>query len=234
MIQASITIDGAGVARLEALLRRVATESPKRLASETRRAAIYICQSLRARTKVAKKNIRSYPSEYVANLSTLWPPYIHSNSAHRRLLRRWQLARKLGTPAERVHHYYVYTDRHRVKGKMVGGSLAREKSELLRLHGNIPRHGLAKMSWGWVMKQISSTENVDLSWKKTRGERRDPRQYVKGLFISLADGAAAVEIHNNLDYILDALPPGAVDEAITAAVKRLEHNINNHLGKVSA
>ena len=234
MIATSVEIDRAAVLKLDGILRRAESESPRRLASEVRRAAIYICQSLRARTKVAKKNIRSYPSEYAANLSTLWPPYIHSNSADRRLLRRWQLARKLGTPAESVHHYYVYTDRHRVKGKMVGGSTAREKSELLRLHGKISRSGLAKKSWGWVMKQIYAAAAFDLSWKKTRGERRDPRNFVKGLFMFVAPTKSAVaKIHNHLDYILSALPAGALEEAIGAAVRKLEHNTRDHIEKVT-
>ena len=163
MVEVSCKVDRAAVANLEGILRQAEKESPRKCAAETRRAAIYICQSLRANTKVAKKNIRSYPSEYAANLSTLWPPYIHSNSADHRLLRRWQLARKLGTPAESVHHYYVYTDRHRVKGKMVGGSIAREKAELLRLHGKISRYGLAKKSWGWVMKGLYDGGAGDLS-----------------------------------------------------------------------
>ena len=234
MIATSIEIDRAAVASLDDILRQLEKESPRRLAAGVRRAAIYICQSLRANTKVAKKNIRSYPSEYVANLSTIWPPYIHSNSAHHRLLRRWQLARKLGTPAESVHHYYVYTDRHRVKGKMVGGSIAREKAELLRLHGKISRYGLAKKSWGWVMKGLYDGGAGDLSWKKTRGERRDPRKYVEGLFMqSMETKVSRAEIHNKLDYILFALPPGKLEEAIGAAVRKLEHNTRDHIEKVT-
>lgn len=234
MIATSIEIDRAAVASLDGILRQAEKESPRKCAAETRRAAIYICQSLRARTKVAKKTIRAYPSEYAANLSTLWPPYIRSNSAHHRLLRRWQLARKLGTPAESVHHYYVYTDRHRVKGKMVGGSIAREKAELLRLHGKISRYGLAKKSWGWVMKGISQGGAGDLSWKKTRGERRDPRKYVEGLFMqSMETKVSRAEIHNKLDYILSALPPGTLEEAIGAAVRKLENNTRDHIEKVT-
>lgn len=234
MIQTSIEIDRAAVLKLDGILRRAESESPRRLAAEVRRAAIYICQSLRAHTKVAKKNIRSYPSEYAANLSTLWPPYIHSNSADHRLLRRWQLARKLGTPAESVHHYYIYTDRHRVKGKMVGGSIAREKAELLRLHGKISRYGLAKKSWGWVMKGLHDGGAGDLSWKKTRGEKRDPRKYVEGLFMqSMETNVSRAEIHNKLDYILSALPPGKFEAAIGAAVRKLEHNTRDHIEKVT-
>lgn len=226
MVEVTATIDEAALSNLEGLLNAIARQAPKRLATETRRAAIYICQSLRRNTKEAKKTIRAYPAEYAANISYLPPKYVHSNSAHHKLLRRWTLARKLGTTAAYAKHYYVYTDRHRVKGgKMQGGSLAAERRELLRLHGGIQNHGLAKKSWGWTMHQISASAAAgDLSWKRKRGEVRDPREAVRGVFRQSTDGAFAL-ISNKLDYILDAVPPAALNAAITAATKRLEHNV---------
>ena len=232
MVSVTCDIDQAAVARLDGLLSHIQREIPQRLASETRRAAIYICQSLRSRTKVAPKRIRK--SEYEAAISTVPPKYIHSNSAHRRLLRRWNLTRKLGTPDQNTHHYYVYTDRHRGKGgRMVGGNRSAELRELIQHHGSIPRAGLAKLSWGWAMKQIYNGASADFTWKPRRGDRRDPRQYVKGQFSQSPTGAFAV-IRNALDYIFDALKPGALTEAIDAATKRLEYNIDNHLGKALA
>lgn len=232
MVSVSLDIDHAAVERIDRLLKEIAKAAPKRLAAETRRAAIYVCQSLRKRTKTAPKRAR--PREYAASISTLPPKYVHSNSAHRRLLRRWMLTRKLGTPAEYTKHHFVYTDRHRGKnGRMVGGSPAEEKRELLRLHGGISRHGLAKKSWGWAMKQIySGTAAGDLSWKRTKGERRDPRAYIKGLFSRLPDGAEA-QIVNSLDYILAALPPGTVEEALEAAAGRFEHNVTEVLERIA-
>lgn len=227
MVSVTCDIDQAAVARLDGLLMRIQREMPGRLATETRRTAIYVCQSLRARTKVAPKHIRK--SEYEASISSVPPKYIHSNSAGRRLLRRWTLTRKLGTPDQNTHHYYVYTDRHRGKGgRMVGGNRSSELRELIQQHGRIPRAGLAKQSWGWAMKQIYGTASSDFTWKPTRGERRDPRQYVKGLFRKFGGGAMA-QITNKLDYILDALKPGALDQSIAAAEKRLEHNIEAEL-----
>ena len=229
MVSVTCDIDQAAVARLDGLLSRIQRETPRRLASETRRAAIYVCQSLRARTKVAPKRIRK--SEYEATISTVPPKYIHSNSAHRRLLRRWTLTRKLGTPEQYTYHHYVYTDRHLGKGgRMVGGNRSAELRELIQQHGGIPRAGLAKQSWGWVMKQIHGGASADFTWKRRRGDRRDPRQYVKGTFACLA-GGAVVRIHNALDYISAALKPGALAEALNAAAKRLEYNIDNHLAK---
>lgn len=227
MMSISVDIDTAAIERLNGVLDRIAKESPKRLAAETRRAAIYICQSLRARTKKAPKRARA--NEYRAVPSPNPPRYAHSNSAGHRLLRRWSLTRKLGTPDQYTYDHFVYTDARRGKGgRMVGKNVGAERRELLRLHGGIPRAGLAKISWGWIMKRISSGEAVDTAWNRTEGERRDPRRFVRGLFRRTASGAFA-HIHNALDYILDALKPGALDEAITAAANRLEHNINNHI-----
>ncbi len=233
MLDVSVEIDRAAVARLDGLLRKVAKECPHRLATETRRAALYICQSLKSRTKTAPKRIR--PREYAANVSAVPPKYIHSKSAHHKLLRRWTLARKIGTPDAYANHYYVYTDRHRGKnGRMVGGDKAAEKRKLLRQHGGIPRAGLAKKSWGWIAQKIYSASGMgDLSWKRTRGERRDPRKYVNGVFSAIG-GDATATISNRLDYALDALKPGALSGAITAATKRLAHNVEKHIERAAS
>lgn len=224
----SIDLDQQAVASLDDLLTKIARETPRRLGTETRRAAIYICQALRARTKKAPKRVR--PSEWAAEPSNVPPRYVHSNSAGRHLLRRWSFTRKKGTPDQYTNHYYVYTNARRGKGgRMIDKSPAQERRELVRNHGGIPRAGLAKTSWGWVMKQIYNAAPVDdMVWKKTKGERRDPRQYVKGMFARVANGAMA-DINNSLDYILDALPPGAVGEAMEAATRRLEHNLTEEI-----
>ena len=226
MVSVTAEIDSVALARLDRLLSSIAEKAPECLASEIRHAAIYICQSLRKRTTSAPKRIR--PREYAANLSAVPPKYVHSNSAHRKLLRRWTLARKLGTPDAYARHYYVYTDRHLGKnGRMVGGSLAAEKRELLEQHGGIQHYGLAKKSWGWTMKQIYSGSSAgDLSWKRGKHDRRDPRQYVMGVFRRSA-GEAFAQIQNRLDYILDAVPPSAVNEAVAAATRRMEHNVES-------
>ena len=233
MVAVSVKIDEAAVSRLDSLLARIAAECPRRLATETRRAALYLCQAFRSRTKTAPKKIRS--TEYAATPSTVPPRYIHSNSKGRQLLRRWALTRKLGTPDAYTKHHYVTTKAHRGKsGRMIGKSQGEEKRELLRFHGGIRRAGLAKKSWGWVAQKVYSGAGMgDLSWKRTHGERRDPRQYINGVFRVLNSGAEAL-LHNRLDYILAAMPPGALDDAVTAATNRLEHNITKHIERAVA
>ena len=229
MVTVTAEIDEAALSRLQSMLFRVAAETPKRLAVETRRAAVYICQSLRKRTKTAPKRARS--SEIRAQVSPNPPRYAHSNSSSRALLRRWSLTRKVGTPDAYTKDYFVYTSAHRAKGgRMTGKNQAAERRELLRLHAGIGRRGLAKKSWGWIQAALHGAPAVDLAWKKTRGERRDPRRYVSGLFRKAA-GSAYASIKNHLDYALDALKPGALHEAISSAAKRLEFNILNNLEK---
>ena len=127
----------------------------------------------------------------------------------------------------------VFGKKRGKNGKMKGKNQAAEKREVLARHGGIPRAGLAKKSWGWIAKGIHAASNQgDLSWKRTKGERRDPRRYVKGESQTSATGAFA-RIRNHLDYIRDAMPPGAVSEAIVASTKRLEHNIKNHIERVT-
>lgn len=228
MLAASVEIDRAAVAGLESLLGRVAKETPRRLATETRRAALYVCQALRKRTRQAPKRIRR--GEYSAAPSPLPPRYVHSHSAGHPLLRRWRLVRKAGTPHEYAKDYFVHTGARRGKGgRMVGKSQSAERSELLRLHGGIRRRGLAKKSWGWIAKRIySAFAAVDLAWRRSGGERRDPLKAVDGAFRASAAGAVAL-IRNHLDYIAAALRPGAVSESVAAATRRLEHNIERLL-----
>jgi len=225
--------DAAALARMRSLLDGVAKSAPKRLAAETRRAALYICRSLRSRTLKAPRRAR--PREIAASVSAVPPKYVHSSSAGRRLLRRWTLARKLGTPDAYARDHYVYTDRHRGRGgRMVGGNAAAERRELLRLHGGIRRAGLARKSWGWVARGIYAAASMgDLSWRRGAGERRDPRRYVRGECAATASGAFA-RILNRLDYIRAALRPGAIAEAVGAAANRLAHNIRNHIERAAA
>lgn len=223
MVTITANIDETTLNALDALLMKIAKLTPRRIASETRHAAILLCNSLRARTRQAPKKIPK--SEYAATPSVVPPRYVHSNSEGHALLRRWTLSRKLGTPDAYAKHYFVYTSAHRNKrGKMVGKNEAAERRELLKQHGGIPRHGLAKKSWGWIAQQIYNAVGIeDLAYRPRKGELRDPRREVHGVFRKLQNGGEAV-LENKLDYILDALEPGALDRAVAAAAKNLYYS----------
>ena len=231
MVDISVSVDSVALGRLEDLLARVKRETPRRLGTELRRAALYICRALKKRTKQAPKRAR--PNEYMAFISPFPPKYVHSNSAGHPLLRRWHLVRFPGTPDRRSYDYYVYTKRHMGKrGRMVGGSEAQELRELVKFHTGIARAGLAKRSWGWIANELYAASSMgDLSFKRGKGVRRDPVNAVKGVFRRFGRDAEAI-ISNRLDYIGAALPPGAIEEAIRSATSQLDYNIKNHFEKV--
>ena len=232
MVSLSVNIDSAAVSRLDALLKRVSKETPRRLATEVRRAALYICAALKKRTKIAPKRIPA--NEYRAAPSNTPPKYIHGKDG--RLLRRWSLTRLVGTSDEHTFDHGVTTSARRGKnGRMVGRSIAKERRELIAYHGQIAHRGLARKSWGWVAQGIYGGAGGlgDLSWKRRKRDRRDPRDYVRGVFANYG-AAASATLENRLDYALDALPAGALESGIDAAVKRLEYNISNHLERATA
>ena len=233
MVGVSVQVDRVAMQRLADVLSRVERETPGRLATETRRAALYICRALKKRTRKAPKKIPK--AEWRAEPSANPPRYAHSNSKSRALLRRWTLWRKLGTPAAYAKDYFVYTKAHRAKnGRMVGKRAAEEVRELLKQHGGIPNAGLAKASWGWIAKRIynaAAEGELMVAWR-TKKWRRDPRRAVAGAFTRSPNGGAA-QIVNDLDFILAACPPAVVGEAILAAANRLEHNIRNHIERAT-
>lgn len=233
MVGVSVQVDEVALKRLSDVLERVRRETPGRLATETRRAALYICRSLKASTRKAPKKIPK--AEWRAEPSANPPRYAHSNSAGRALLRRWTLWRKLGTPAAYAKDHFVYTKAHRAKnGRMVGKRAAEEVRELLQRHGGIRNAGLAKASWGWTAKRIYNAADsgaLMVAWR-TKKWRRDPLRAVSALFRRVAGGASA-DLVNALDYILAACPPAAVGEAVLAAANRLEHNIMNHIERAA-
>lgn len=233
MVGVSVQVDEVALKRLSDVLERVRREAPGRLATETRRAALYICRALKKRTRKAPKRVPK--AEWRAEPSANPPRYTHSNSAGRALLRRWTLWRKLGTPAAYARDHFVYTKAHRAKnGRMVGKHAAEEVRELLQRHGGIPNAGLAKASWGWTAKRIYNAADsgaLMVAWR-TKKWRRDPRRAVAGVFKRFPDGGAA-QILNRLDGILAACPPAAVGEAVLAAANRLEHNIMNHIERAA-
>ena len=231
MVTATVSIDEKAVKKLLNLFDRIDKETPLLAADQVRRAGIYVCKSLAARTPVAPKQIR--PKEFQAEPSTNRPYYI---TTPRGLLRRWRLTRKLGTPAQNTHDHYVYTAARRGKGgRMVGKRDAEERRELLLYHGGISRRGIAKKSWGWIAHQIYAQDSSgfgDLSYKRIKGERRDPRNAARGSFEQQRNSALA-KIANDLDYIGAIVPQGTVNEAFNAAVNKLEHNISTQFKQLT-
>lgn len=238
MVAVTCDIDTAAVARLDGLLTRIEREMPERLAGATKRAGLYVIGSLKKRTIKAPKRMRK--SEY--SLEPMRGKYITRDPRRgttgpweRATLHRWEFKH---IPSSTTKHFAAYATRQRSKAtkwKWRGLKLADERREIITSHDllKIRRAGLAKVSWDWVFGQIMRG-HASMPWRRMRGERRDPRNFVKGLFTRLVGKGAAVEIKNALDYIMDALKPGALAEAMDAASKRLEHNISEEIGKMTA
>lgn len=245
MMEVSCKVDRAAVANLEGILRQAEKESPRKCAAETRRAAIYICQSLRARTRKSPKAVPL--SEIAKSYQTpKWIRDSHGGKPIRRMsIIRWAngenyLAQRyiyggecVSAPRRRVVRRKDKVYDSPTVLKISPFSEAQMRKDAQKVYGQIRNCGLAKKSWGWVMKGLYDGGAGDLSWKKRRGEKRDPRKYVEGFFMqSTETKASRAEIHNKLDYILSALPPRAVDESIEAATRKLIHNIKNHIDGV--
>ena len=227
MISVSVNIDQAATQRLERLFLRFEREMPDRIAGATRRAGIYVLNSLKARTINAPKKKRS--SEY--SLKAIKGGYVTRRDD---VIHLWKFVHLPGTLAAKRKVYGAYATRERSKAtkwKWRGLKAAEERREIVNARDllKIRRAGLAKLSWGWIAKQVLGSTASAVSWHRMRGERRDPRNFVKGIIRRIVGKGAEVELKNALDYILDALPPGAIGEALTAAANRLEHNINNHI-----
>ncbi|MCR5839887.1 MAG: hypothetical protein K6G94_09685 [Kiritimatiellae bacterium] len=213
---------------------------PERVAGAIRRAAIYTIQSLRARTIKAPKKMRK--NEY--SLTPMRGAYITRenltssvlSNGEKSVLHRWEFKH---IPTSTKKHFAAYATRRRskeTKWKWRGLKLADERREIIQAHDllRIRRAGLAKLSWGWCAKQIVGSHASVSTWKRMRGERRDPRNFVKGLFSRTVNKGAVAEIKNALDYILDALQPGAIGQALNAASKKLEYNLREEVRRLTA
>lgn len=223
----SCDIDQIAVQRIQHNLLTIEREAPERIAGATKRAGLYILGALKKRTIKAPKKMRK--SEY--SLEPMRRQYITRMGD---VLHRWEFKHH---PSTTTKHFAAYATRERSKAtrwKWRGLKLADERREIIAAHDllKIRRAGLAKLSWDWIYGQIAGGGMRQVSWRRMRGERRDPRNFIKGLFTRLSGKGAAVEIKNALDYIMDALPPGAIGEAMNAASKRLEYNINEEIRKL--
>ena len=213
------------------LFRRVAQLMPNQLARFTKVAGITLCGSLKARTRKAPKKIRS--GEYSAAPADIPPKYITYRRGQKlaTALHRWRLTRKKGTPGENTHLYFVYSRGPKRSDR------AAERKELIQYHGTIFHAGLAKKSWGWAAKGIASSISADISYKKRKHDRRDPRDDVSGEYRSRRVGkdfsATEITIENRLDYITEAMRPGAVDEAAQAALKSIYWKCDQYWERIS-
>lgn len=239
MVTAAVQLDERGLSEINGMIADFGAQFPDRLGTITRKAGLALCDSLRARTLRAPKRVRS--AEYLAEVSKVKPPYITYRPQSKKWARpgkrlpfdihRWHFVRRRGTPDEKAMEVFVYARlRHTKRGKIVP-DLSAEKAELLKQKGQIFHAGLAKASWGWTKKEIFSGAEAldDASFRRRKNDRRDPRKAVSGEFRQTrgVQASASVTIENKLDYIADALMPGAERDAVEAAKANLSWKIGN-------
>lgn len=227
-------VEGGALDKISRLLDSAAATAPRMMAKVVKSTAIGICKSLKVETKVAPRRMKK--REYIAAVATTPPKYLTYRN-HKKLprpLHRWSFTRHVGTPNIRTDLVYVYAQKHATKRGKIVTDKAAERRELLlgtlQKRGKIiiseQRRGLARKSWGWVAKQISTSASVgDLSWHRRKGDKRDPREAVRGLFSASVAGAtstATAEINNHLDYAGAALKPNGLESALSKAAKSLE------------
>lgn len=245
MVSISANIDKAAVDGINQFLNKIAEKSPEQLAKATKMTGIALCQSLRKNTIAAPKTIALRRQEYLATTKDVKkPPYLTYWKGKRldKSLHRWRLTRKKGTPAESTHFYFVYTHKPKevfrrrmgmrngnyqgIVSRKIIPDLAAERRELLKYHGDIQHAGLAKQSWGWAAKGIYNGTTEDVSYKRRKHDRRDPRNDVSGdsktWVTGKNSGTTDVTIENKIDYIQDAMKPGAVEQSVKSAIANME------------
>lgn len=225
-----------GVDELNAMLASYAEKFPAKFPALLRRAGVYVCRSMKARTPKATKTVKG---EAYVGKSANAAPWLTYDSRHvtkdgpwktrapkfARPLRRWYIHRRPGTEAQTKKDYYVYGDQ----------SPARQAAELIRLHGRIFHAGLAKQSWGWVAHEIYSGESADLTWKRRKRDVRNPKDDVKAhsrQFSTGTDRGFEIAINNHLDYIGKIVPEAQVEAATSAASASLAFNLTREMDRI--
>lgn len=182
-----------------------------------RRGTIALIRGLRARTAKAKRQ---------APLKDIWrydasvgPKYITPKGKNQTPQPRWCIRRKGGTA--------IYVKPYRPKGD---AKPALSKAEARARWGQYTRFGLAKKSWGWFMQRL---------FKRAEPAGENPRAVVRddmaeGYIREVATGVGPrveVCIVNKLDYIRKALPEAALSDAMAAATRYIDGQIDKGLAE---
>lgn len=196
MVSMTATIDGAASKAFQEALKVYADSLGSAISTAPRRAAIQMCKSFRAGTRLAPKFART--SEYTAVKSDADPKHKWLTLKDGRKLRRFNLKRP-----PRGTDYDVY---------------AESKSDLRKNRLKLVRRGLARQSWGWVMHNIFNGSAPDAPWERRKNDRRNPKEATRESMsradngVTLSGGMA--RICNRIDYVKDALKI-SVTEAIS-------------------
>ena len=174
-----------------------------------RRGTIALVRGLRARTTRAK---RQAPLKDVTRYDGPGPHYITPKGKRQKAQHRWAIKRRGGQDAKT----YVKP--------------AETRAEARRRFAQYTRWGLARHSWGWFMKALFKRGELTGGNPKTKVDGRMAEGYLREV-VTGPNPRVEVLIVNKLDYIREALPEAALSDAMAAATRYIDGQINNGLAK---
>ena len=184
MVAVACTV--SGTERINDLLQAFGETFPEELGKRVKQVSFAICDSLRAATPKGKTKLKPGDNESMALYPAFPYPSIYGNHGKGPKLHRWYLFRHYGTPNSSVHPYYVYATKAKAQGvrgsKSEPATADEQIRELYKEHGGIQHVGLAKKSWNWIKQKIHCADAGDISWKMRAHDKRDPREFVNGIF----------------------------------------------------
>ena len=178
-------------------------------AAAIRRGTIALVKGLRAQTAKAK---RQAPLKDVTRYDGPGPKYITPKGKKQKPMPRWSIRRRGGQDAKT----YVKP--------------AKTRAEARRKGGQYTRWGLAKHSWGWFMKALFKRAEQTGGNPKTKIEPRMAEGYLREI-VTGTILRVEVLIVNKLDYIREALPDAALTDAMAAATRYIDGQIDKGLAK---
>ena len=170
-----------------------------------RRGTIALVKGLRARTIRSKKQA---PTNDVQRCEK--PRYLTPKGKGQRAVPAWKVKRHGGSDTR----YYTHA--------------AESRAEARRRFGKYTRWGLAKHSWGWFMKTLFNRAELASGNPATKIDDRMAEGHLREV-VTGSNPHIEVLIVNKLDYIRKALPPNALAEAMAAATRYINGQIDKGL-----
>ena len=177
-----------------------------------RRGTIALIKSLRTRTPKAKKQM-SLQNVRRADPSITYSYY--TPKGKRKSFPRWLIVRHGGKKV-----YY------KPSGLKDFITPVKNKSEARRRWGQHTRWGLARKSWGWFMHALFNRANPESANPKAKIDSRMVDGHPLREVVTGPNRRVEVLIVNKLDYMRDILPNGALEEAMRAATRSINTQID--------
>lgn len=173
-----------------------------------RRGVLNLLKSLRARTARAAKTA---PASHVTRNAS--PRYLTPKGHKQKSQKAWAIRRRVGSDRERT---YVHA--------------ADSRAEARRRFAAYTRFGLARKSWGLVMKCIFNRAIPTEGNPKAKVDSRMGDGFIRESGTKESP-RVEVYVHNRLDYIRSALPDAALADSLRAATNSINKQIDAGLAR---